>query len=538
MSLGFFIDTMDVDASQYAVMSMQMWDTKEFLHLYEDGKPYLDKPPLLFWFSSPSIGFFGVNNLGFKLPSFLMGLWSLYATYRFSRVTADENTARFAAFILASSQAMLLMTNDIRTDTLLMSWVITSMWAWKEWEMKHKTYWLLIAFAAMGMGMLAKGPIAFIAPITAIGFNLLLHKKWNKIFNWKHLLGFVVLALVLLPMSYGLYTQYDLHPEVLVNNKTNVSGLRFFYWEQSFGRITGENVWDNNAPFSFLFENMLWAFLPWTLVFIFALITSWVKFVTSFYRKNIYQHDWSALGGFTLVYIMLGMSHYQLPHYLFVVYPLAAVLTANYLNDLVQSQKENMLKFWSQFQYVLGFLLLIACVLLINIMFPEYKIWGNIGIALLLVGYIFLNKKYKYLGLLTTASFGSALIGNTYMNTYHYPNLLQYQASNNVGRYIRNNLPESAEVKQYNCEPDLRAMQFYASKRISFINNLDSTVVGDYIVTTTEELNKLKNGNVELEKIASYPNYKVSMLKSDFFTPNDREQNMDSAFLLLVKSKN
>ena len=68
------VDTMDVDASQYAEISREMMVSGDYLHIYDRGIEYLDKPPLLFWLSATSMKIFGVNNFGYKLPSHLLAL--------------------------------------------------------------------------------------------------------------------------------------------------------------------------------------------------------------------------------------------------------------------------------------------------------------------------------------------------------------------------------------------------------------------------------------------------------------------------------
>ena len=115
------VDMMDIDATQYAEISREMASSKDFLHIYDRGNNYLDKPPFLFWISALGIQLFGATNLGFKLPSILMALLAIYATYRFARLWYAENTARVAALVLATCQGMFLMTNDIRCDLVLMS---------------------------------------------------------------------------------------------------------------------------------------------------------------------------------------------------------------------------------------------------------------------------------------------------------------------------------------------------------------------------------------------------------------------------------
>ena len=74
-----------------------------------------------------------------------------------------------------------------------------------------------------------------------------LKRKWKQIFSPYHLVDAVLIAIFLIPMSIGLYQQFDMHPEKTVNGLQNVSGLRFFFWSQSFGRITGESPWNNNC---------------------------------------------------------------------------------------------------------------------------------------------------------------------------------------------------------------------------------------------------------------------------------------------------
>ena len=122
------VDIMDIDATQYAEISREMAESGNYLHLYDRGNDYLDKPPFLFWVSAASMSVFGVSNFGYKLPSILFALWAIYATYRLARLLYNEQIARMAALILGTCQGMFLMTKDIRTDTILMSCFITAVW--------------------------------------------------------------------------------------------------------------------------------------------------------------------------------------------------------------------------------------------------------------------------------------------------------------------------------------------------------------------------------------------------------------------------
>jgi len=49
------IPLMEIDSVQYANISREMLVHKNFLQIFDQGKDYLDKPPLLFWISSISM---------------------------------------------------------------------------------------------------------------------------------------------------------------------------------------------------------------------------------------------------------------------------------------------------------------------------------------------------------------------------------------------------------------------------------------------------------------------------------------------------
>jgi 4-amino-4-deoxy-L-arabinose transferase-like glycosyltransferase len=140
---------MEIDAVQYANISREMLQNKSFLQIFDQGKDYLDKPPLLFWLSSISMYFLGVNDFAFRLPSILMAILAIYSTYKFTILYYSKDIAALAALVLASTQAMFLITHDVRTDTMLMAWVILGIWQFASWLTTRKWSSFFIAFTAI-----------------------------------------------------------------------------------------------------------------------------------------------------------------------------------------------------------------------------------------------------------------------------------------------------------------------------------------------------------------------------------------------------
>jgi 4-amino-4-deoxy-L-arabinose transferase-like glycosyltransferase len=94
---------MDIDAAQYALINREMLERNSFLQVFENGKDYLDKPPLLFWLSALSLKIFGVHDWAYRLPSFFFAIISVYATYRLTLLYYQKTIAQISAMVLATS---------------------------------------------------------------------------------------------------------------------------------------------------------------------------------------------------------------------------------------------------------------------------------------------------------------------------------------------------------------------------------------------------------------------------------------------------
>jgi 4-amino-4-deoxy-L-arabinose transferase-like glycosyltransferase len=482
------IDTMDVDASQYAEMSREMLMRGDYLHVYDRGAEYLDKPPFLFWASALGMKVFGVNNIGYKIPSILFALLALYATYRLARRLYDENTGRMAALILGTCQGFFLMTNDIRCDTILMAWVITAIWAIKECEIKRRWYFVLLGVCSIAFGLMTKGPIALLVPLFALMSDWVLKRNWKHIFNPIHLLDAVLISILLIPMCIGLYQQFDMHPEKTVNGLQHVSGLRFFFWTQSFGRITGESPWQNGADFSFLLVNMLWSFLPWIFILIPALVWNIVVLIKQKFKLKPEQ-EWMSTGGFLLAYLALGSSKYQLPHYIFVAFPLAAILCAAFLTKIITEAKyHKWQKFYTVLFKVLPLLLFMAVLVLITFVFNS----GVTGILLWLAAFaiwVYIAFIKKYQGKIIWPAAAGMLLINIFITHFCYAPLLKYEVGAVCGKFIKDHGLPCNRTFAYKMKDPLNAISFYAQGLIKRCDSLSSNA---YFLVSEDGLNDIK----------------------------------------------
>lgn len=527
-------DVMEVDAAQYASMSREMAASGSYLQVYEHGNDYLDKPPFLFWASSISISIFGANNFGYKFPSILFAIIAIFATYRFTKLFYEKNIALLAAIVLASCQAVFLITNDVRTDTILMSWVIIALWQLAEWVQSKKTIHFIVGCIAIGFGMMTKGPIALFVPVFAFGSHFVLQRKFNYLFKPVYLLGIAIIAIVLLPMSIGLYQQFDLHPEKTAYGLQHISGLRFFYWTQSFGRITGESAWNNNATFSFLFENLLWGLLPWTLFFIAGLINELVQIVRKKFRITS-KEEFITTGGFVLTYCSLGISKYQLPHYIYVALPLIAVITAKMIDDLFWKNKFRLLKkILVPIQWIICIAMLTFPFVILIYFFPSNTNWPwfTAEVICMAVLFVLISKIFQRKSINVSLACITGL--NIFLSLYFYPNLMQYQASSVVGKIIAEQKIEAGKFVTYKFHSNHHSLHFYSKQIVKDVNDVSGLPEGTFILTMNEGFAEIQKQR-KFKLIKQGRDFGVSRLNGSFLNKNTRAQQGQEYYLLQLQ---
>lgn len=529
------VDIMDVDASQYAEISREMTHSQNWLQVYDHGYDYLDKPPMLFWTSALSMELFGPTPFAYRLPTILFALLAVFATYRLTRLLYDENTARLAALVLASCQGFFLWTNDVRTDMMLTGFVATALWCIRECEQQRRWYYVLGGTAAIAGGMMTKGPIALFVPLFAFGADWLLRRKWKLLFSPWHLLDLLLIGIFLLPMCVGLYQQFDLHPEKWVNGAHGASGLKFFFWTQSFGRITGSNTWDNGANPFFLLNSMSWAFLPWILLFLTALFLSIKNLLRQKFRLKSGQ-EWLSAGGFMLSYLALCSSHYQLPHYILVTFPLAAILVGKLLSDFLNTDYyPRLCRAFAGIQTGMSALLLLGALLIITYVFPAswwviaawilgfsawlYVVWRNHGAKRVL-----------------WASVMGIVLANLFVTHYFYYPLLKYQVGTVMGRYVLSENIPASDIYAWRMQDPLDALDFYARRQIPEIDSFPIPgQQGNFLLMMRADLPSLDSAGRNFQVVKAGRLFKVSELTGAFLNPKTRESATKPWVLVRLK---
>lgn len=527
----FLIPLMDIDASQYASISREMLVNKSYLQVFDLGYDYLDKPPMLFWLSALSMKILGVHDWAYRFPSFLFALLAVYSTYRLALLFYQKEIARLSAMVLAASQALFLVTHDVRCDTMLMGWVALSLWQMAAWYGSGKWKHFFLAFTAIACGMMTKGPIALLVPAFAFVPHFILRREWKQLFRWEYLLGALVIAILLIPMSIGLYRQFDLHPGKLINGVPIQSGLRFYYWTQSFGRYTGENVFREMNHFTFLLENMLWSFLPWIVLFLLGLAFSAADIVKQRFRITAGE-EWISTGGFIITYCILARSQAQLPHYIFVVFPLAAIITARFLHRLLFT--EELLK-WKKpllvFHAIIFTLLWLVAGFLMLWPFEVSMISAVLAGAGIGRYFVLLLSPQKNMPVLLSLALFTVIGVNVLLDTGFYPHVLKYQLGNDASAFIeKNHLPKN-KISLYGIHEG-RALHFYSSYIYPTRTATDSFRNNEIVITDKDSVPVFQRSFPQSTILHEGPHFGVTALSLPFLNPETRSREVPGYVIL------
>ena len=530
------IPLMDIDAAQYASISREMLERNSFLQIYDLGKDYLDKPPMLFWLSALSMKIFGIYDWAYRLPSFIFLMLALYATFKFAKLKYNQTVAYLAVLILASCQAFFLIAHDVRTDTMLMGWVALSIWLIAKWESSNAWPDFVWAMVAIAGGMMTKGPIALVVPVLAFAPQWFFEKKWAYFFKPIYLFGILIIGILLIPMSWGLYQQYDVHPGKLINNIPIQSGLRFYYWTQSFGRYTGENYYHEMSYPTFLLENMLWSFLPWIFIFIWAFV---VKGITMF-KEGLFnvQTERISFFGFLFTYLVLSRSQAQLPHYIFVVFPLAAILTAAHMGALLAQvdRLHKWIRWFFGFHLFIFLILLVAMILIIKIPFGTTDgPWGLMIFFGTIICMIKIGPKHQsYIQRWINMGLVLMIGLNLILNSFFYPHLLQYQWGNELAKQAQQKQWDIKKASLYKM-PNSNAFHFYGQHIFPVIQDSSLLKEGQWIVVETKPAQQVLRDFPNSSILYQGNRFHVTLLTLEFLNPATRAKELTPYVLMELK---
>ncbi|NCS65550.1 MAG: phospholipid carrier-dependent glycosyltransferase [Hydrogenophilales bacterium CG03_land_8_20_14_0_80_62_28] len=158
----------DLDEGAFTASTTEMFLRGDFLSSHLLGEPRYDKPILIYWLQAASVTLFGRSEFAWRLPSALSSSLWILVTYLFVTRVSHRRVGLTAALIVATAAGLTVITRAATADALLNLWLASAGYAAWLWLQNDGRRWLYVAWLAMALGFLTKGPIAVVIPAGAV----------------------------------------------------------------------------------------------------------------------------------------------------------------------------------------------------------------------------------------------------------------------------------------------------------------------------------------------------------------------------------
>lgn len=523
-TFALFGGIMEPDSALYASIAKNMVLRNDWINIYVRGLDWLDKPHLTFWLAAVSFKIFGINAFAYKLPSFLFGLLGAWYLYKLARSIYSEKTGFLAALIFLSALHILISTFDVRAEVYITTFTLAAIYHYYQAHQSSFRHIVAGSFFA-ACAIMIKGIFVLIPVFGGFIIYWLLTKQFKQLLKPKWWLAIALIFIFITPELYTLYVQFDLHPEKLVFGKTGVSGLKFFFWDSQFGRFFNNGPIKGKGDISFFLHTTLWAFLPWSILFYTAVVNLFKKQN----RKDLPAESIMIWTSAAITFLLFSLSKFQLPHYILIILPQFAIITAWYLQKL----EGKTLRVFLTMQNVLAILItLILSVVAVAFAFKNNYLAIAILVVLLMVSFL-VFKGTKAETILARSTFISVSL-MLFLSIFFYPSVLKYESGMEAGNWLKANYPDAkASVFMY---PDAYSFDFYAQGEPKYFWNyeeLDQFKKDENLViyTPESELPRLKK-DYGAEVLKSFEYYHITKLSPKFINAKTRPQLLEHFYLV------
>jgi 4-amino-4-deoxy-L-arabinose transferase-like glycosyltransferase len=373
------------------------------------------KPVLTYWCLMVSYLVLGESEFSARLPSALFAIGTMLLTYAIGRRFFSREAALWAALILPTTMLFAMAGRIATPDSLLVFCVTLTMavYVWTAWPARHtddenhetherhekimaaeekffpQVWWRAATiYAAMGLAVLAKGPVGIVLPTAIIGMFLLV-VRWRPGIWWSRgLLHFSRTAWSMRPLTALAVVAVVAGPWYLaVGYLTDGQFVQEFFIKHNFERATGA-MEGHRGGIWFYPAMLLVGFFPWSIFAIPLAIDLWrgEKQPSRERTAQIFLLCWIGvwLGAFTV-------ARTKLPSYATPCFPAVALLTGHFIERLLAGNVA-VARYWASISFgcltIIGTATTIAIPLVAQRYLPGEQWLGILGIVPLTGGIV------------------------------------------------------------------------------------------------------------------------------------------------------
>ena len=310
------------DEPRYAQIAREMLERHDFITPTLHGVAWLEKPALYYWRAMLAYELFGVHDWAARLPSATFASLMVLIIY-FHMRRFRPGAQLDAALITASAAAVIGFARGASTDMQLAAPFTIAMLGWYAWYETGRKFWLFDLYFFLGVGTLAKGPVApFLAGLVILAFAWV-KRDWKSALRTLWIPGILAYLAMVLPWFIAVQVK-------------NPQFLYVFILEHNLERFATD-MFRHVQPFWYYLPVLLLSLVPWTFFSIPAVVDA-VRSCIQDWRtddpeQRIHQDSFPE---FLVVWAFLpivffSLSRSKLPGYILPAIAPFTILTADYL---------------------------------------------------------------------------------------------------------------------------------------------------------------------------------------------------------------
>ena len=260
-ALPYFVNlgtTSIIDANEafYAETPREMIESGNYISPTFNYEPRLNKPPLSYWVVAAAYHVAGVSLGAARVPIALGAMVMLATAYLLGRQAFSARAGLVAAVTLAATPRMLLFSRRIIIDVYTAMFLGLTLLAFlmAELQPERRRRWLMAMYAAVGLGILTKGPVAVAVPALVFLVYVAMTRQFSAIRRMMLPAGALIVAAIVVPYYAALYAQQGW------------DAIASFLFRENLARYTEGVGAPDRGPLFYLPVVFTDLYFPWSLV--------------------------------------------------------------------------------------------------------------------------------------------------------------------------------------------------------------------------------------------------------------------------------
>lgn len=254
----------DANEAFYVETPRQMVLSGDYINPSFNGEPRFNKPVLSYWMVAGLYQAFGISVAVERAGIAAGAVAILLATFLIGRALAGARTGILAALIVVTAPRFVMFARRIFIDIWITAFMALTL-ACFTMALRHperRQTWLVLMYVAIGLGVLTKGPQAFVLPALAGGVWMVLEGRLGDMRRMMLLPGALIVLAIVVPWYAAQIPEHGF------------TYIQSFFIGENVGRYSTSMVPSDRSAFFYL-PVLFGDLFPWAPLLIVPMLAAW-----------------------------------------------------------------------------------------------------------------------------------------------------------------------------------------------------------------------------------------------------------------------